>query len=211
MALSAPLLTRKRVIKVLLETTKGEKIAATSAVLVFDLDIHPTSPFEERKGSGLYRGHTVKGVLGERSGVCSFRTELRANGSGGMDAGLAVLLQACGLKKTSETYQVHSTHADDETISIDIWEDGVKKGLAGVSGNVTFEGEVGKRLFCNFEFSGVHPGRRIYKDREIQSGHGNEPCPAYGRGCSRRNRLFYDYRLRQRNLYRPGGRQDSRL
>ena len=155
MALSAPLLTRKRVIKVLLETTKGEKIAATSAVLVFDLDIHPTSPFEERKGSGLYRGHTVKGVLGERSGVCSFRTELRANGSGGMDAGLAVLLQACGLKKTSETYQVHSTHADDETISIDIWEDGVKKGLAGVSGNVTFEGEVGKRLFCNFEFSGV--------------------------------------------------------
>lgn len=155
MVLSAPLLTRKRVIKVVLESPKGSKAAGTEAILVFDLEINPTSPFEERKGSGLYRGHTVKGVHGERSGVCSFKCELRANGSGGMDAGLAILLQACGLKKTSETYQVHSTHASDETISIDVWEDGVKKGLGGASGNVTFEGDTGKRMFCNFEFSGV--------------------------------------------------------
>lgn len=155
MALSAPLLTRKRVIKVILEATKGTKLAGTQALLVFDLDIKPTAPFEERKGTGLYRGHAQTGVLGERSGTCSFSAELRGTGTSGMEVGLAILLQACGLAKTAEVYQVHSTHTNDKTISIDVWEDGVKKGLAGASGNVTFEGTDGGRMMLNFEFSGV--------------------------------------------------------
>lgn len=152
MALSAPLLTRKKVIKVALETTKGTKVAGTQALLVFDLDIHPTAPFEERKGPGLYLGHPIAGVVNELSGECSFKTELRADGSGGMEAGLAILLQACGFKKTAEVYNICSDH---KNISIDVWEDGVKKGLAGAAGKVTLEGETGKRMFCNFTFSGI--------------------------------------------------------
>ena len=155
MALSAPLLTRKRVIKVAIETVKGTKVAGTQAILVFDPEINPTAPFEERNGSGLYRGQSETGILGERSGSCSFSVEMRSTGAAAMEAGLAILLQACGLKKTVEVYQVHSAPADDKTISIDVWEDGVKKGLAGASGNVTFEGETGKRMMCNFEFTGV--------------------------------------------------------
>ena len=155
MALSAPRLRRKRVIKVALEDPRGTKVAGTQAILVFDLEINPTAPFEERKGTGLYRGHTVTGVLGERTGTCSFKAELRGNGASGMETGLAILLQACGLAKTLEVFQVHSDHTNDKTISIDVWEDGRKKGLAGCSGNVTFEGEFGKRMFCNFEFSGI--------------------------------------------------------
>ncbi len=157
MVLSAPLLTRKRVIKVEIESTKGSRngVPSPTEVLVFDLEINPTAPFEERKGSGLYRGHKETGVLGERSGVCSFSCEMRGDGSQGLDAALAILLQACGLDQTVEVYQVHSTPANDETLSIDVWEDGVKKSLLGASGNVTFEGETGKRMMCNFEFSGV--------------------------------------------------------
>jgi len=155
MVLSAPLLTRKRVIKVILEATKGTKLAGTQALLVFDLEINPTSPFEERKGTGLYRGHGQAGIHGERSGRCSFTAELRGDGSQGLEAGLAILLQACTLAKTVEVYQVHSTHTNDKTISIDVWEDGVKKGLAGASGTVTFAGVTGKRMMLNFEFSGV--------------------------------------------------------
>ena len=154
MALSAPLLTRKRVISVKLESTKGEQIATDQAILVFDLAINPTSPFEPRKGTGLYRGDNEIGVLGEGSGACSFTCEMRGSGSSGMEPGLAILLQACGLKKTLEVYQVHSTHSNDETITIDVWEDGVKKSLVGCSGNVTFDGETGKRMMCNFEFIG---------------------------------------------------------
>ena len=155
MALSAPLLARKRVIKVKIEAEKGTKIAGDQALLVFDLDIKPTAPWEERKGTGLWRGHANKGVLGERSGTCSFKVELRGTGSHGLEAGLAILLQACGFKKTSESYGMHSTHSDDKTISIDVWEDGVKKGLAAASGEVSFEGEAGKRMMLNFEFSGI--------------------------------------------------------
>lgn len=155
MALSAPLLTRKRVIKVALEDPMGTKVAGTQAVFCFDLDINSTAPFNERKGTGLYRGQTEQGTLGALSGHCSFKAELRGNGSSGMDAALAILLQACGFVKSVETYTLHSTHANDKTISIDVWEDGKKKGLAGVSGNVTFEGEAGERMFCNFEFDGI--------------------------------------------------------
>lgn len=155
MALSAPLLTRKHVIKVILEAEKGTKLAGTQALLVYGLEIRPTAPFEERKGTGLYRGHAQTGVLGARSGSCSFSVELRGTGSQGMEPGVAILLQACGLAKTVEVYQVHSTHSNDKTISIDVWEDGVKKGLRGASGNVTFEGADGGRVMLNFELSGI--------------------------------------------------------
>lgn len=155
MALSAPLLWQKRLIKVALETIKGTEVAGTQDVLTEDLAINPTAPFIERPASGLYLGHAARGVIGERSGVCSFKTELKTNGAGGMEAGLAILLQACGFKKTLEVYQVHSTHSDDKTISIDAYEDGKLKTLYGASGKVTFDGEDGKPMYCNFEFSGV--------------------------------------------------------
>jgi len=155
MALSAPLITRKRVIKVVLEAEKGTKLAATQALWVEDLEIDPDGVFIERKGTGLYRGGKEKGVVDATKGICTFKAELRGNGSNGMEAALAILLQACGLKKTSEVYQVHSTHTDDKTISIDVWEDGVKKCLSGVSGNVVFEGEEDGRMICNFTLRGI--------------------------------------------------------
>ena len=155
MALSAPLLRQKRLIKVAIETTKGTEVAGTQAILTEDLAINPTAPFIERPASGLYLGHAAKGVIGERSGVCSFKAELKTNGTTGLDAGLAILLQACKLAKTAEVYQVHSTHSNDKTISIDAYEDGKLKTLYGASGKVTFEGEVGGPMYCNFEFSGV--------------------------------------------------------
>jgi len=155
MALSAPLLTRKKVIKVLAETDKGAKVAATSAILAFDHDINSTAPFEERKGTGLYRGHERIGSLGALSGSCKFKTELRGNGSTGMDTGLAILLQGAGLAKTSESYQVHSAHSADKTLSIDVWEDGLKKGLRGASSDLTISGENGGKVMCDFDFQGI--------------------------------------------------------
>lgn len=149
-------LRRKRVIKVILEAEKGTKLAATQAILVYDLEINPTAEFIKRMGSGLYRGNTVPGTLGANSGVCSFSVELRGTDAAGMEAGLAILLQGCGLKKTLEVYQVHSTPADDKTISIDVWEDGKKKGLAGAMGTVRFENEdTGGRMMVYFEFFGI--------------------------------------------------------
>jgi len=155
MALSAPLLTRKKTLMVKIESGKGTYAAGDQAILAFDLAINPTAPFEERRGTGIYRGVSNAGFHGLKTGTCSFTTELRGTGSGGMEAGLAILLQACGLKKTSEVYQVQSTHTADSTISIDVWEDGVVKSLGGASGNVVFEGEAGNRMMCRFDFTGI--------------------------------------------------------
>jgi len=155
MALSAPRLKRKRVIKVKLETDKGTKVSADQAIFVLDPEIQLTSPVEERPGTGLYRGHSAKGVHGEASGVCRFGCELRGSGASGLEPGLAILLQAAGFKKTAETYNLHSAESDDKCISLDYWEDGKKKGLAGAVASVTFEGDTGKKMMCNFELNGI--------------------------------------------------------
>ena len=149
-----PLLARKRVINVKLEAEKGTYLAGNQPLLVYDLEMNPTADYTERRGTGLYRGNEFTGILGAMSGVCSFKCEMRSAGAAAMEAGLAILLQACGLKKTLEVYQVHRTHTNDETITIDVSEDGVFKSLAGCSGNVTFEAEAGCAMMCNFEFHG---------------------------------------------------------
>lgn len=150
----APLLTRKTVIKVKLESNKGTKVDADQALLVFDLEIKPTAPYEVRRGTGLYLGHNTTGILGELSGSCAFKTELRSNGSAGMENGLAILFQAAGLVKSSETYSQHSSPTNQKTISIDVWQDGVKFGLAGAMGTCKITGDIGKRMLCEFEFFG---------------------------------------------------------
>jgi hypothetical protein len=155
MALSAPLLTRKRVIKVSLETTKGSVVTPATDVLVFDLQINPTSPFEQRKGSGLFLGAGSPGVLAERSGQCTFKAELLGNGSHGLDAGLAILLQAANFAKSSETYQNTSSVSSQKCISIGVSEDGVFKELIGAMGEVSFDGTAGGRVILSFDFKGI--------------------------------------------------------
>lgn len=194
------MLTRKRVMKVALETTSGTKVDGTAACLVEDLEIKQTAPFQARLGAGVYLGKNAPGVLGERSGVCSFKVELRssaavtftmakaqykelalgdreglqiydaqvdlnnssgndfltiAKGAGTLGSGLDELFKAAGFVLASTTYSPHSVQADQKTLSIDVWEDGVKKGLAGAQGKMTVEVETGKRVMLKFEFSGI--------------------------------------------------------
>jgi len=155
MTLSAPRATRKTVIKVKIETNKGTKVEADQALIVDDLEILPVIPYEPRNGTGLYLGNERAGTLGARAGKCTFKTELRGNGSSGLDAGVAILLQACGLVKSSEAYAMHSVIANQKTISIDVWDDGKKKGLAGASGEWGLDFENGGRVMLSFEFSGI--------------------------------------------------------
>jgi len=194
------MLSRKRCIKVTLENPSGTKVAGATACLVEDLEIKPTAPFQERKGSGLFLGNNAPGVLGERTGTCSFSMELRSSaavtftmakvqykeiaggdrdglmihdisgvlnnssgndwltinkGAGTLGSGIDECLKAAGFVLNSTTYSPHSVQADQKTLSIDVWEDGVKKGLAGAQGKCTVEVETGKRVMLKFEFSGI--------------------------------------------------------
>ncbi|MBN1377858.1 MAG: hypothetical protein JXA04_01330 [Gammaproteobacteria bacterium] len=152
-----PLFKKISVIKVSLEATKGTKVAGTSAITVYDMsNVKDTSPYEERNGTGVSRGNSCKGSHGQRSGELTFKMDLRGNGSGGLDAGQAIILQACGLKKTLEVYQVHASHPDDKTISVDVWLGGKKKGLAGAMGNIVFDGVVGDSLVATVTLTGIY-------------------------------------------------------
>ncbi len=149
-----PLLSRKHVIKVKIETDKGTKVAADQALLVMDLDIKNNAEFEPRKGSGLFLGPTVAGVLGAQIGTCTFKVEMRSNGSAALEPGIAILFQAGGLKDATG-YKPVSAVTDQKTISIDVWKDGKKYGLAGAMGKLKIEGDSGKIGYLTCEFSGI--------------------------------------------------------
>lgn len=149
------LLWQKRIIKVKAESVKGTQVEADQAIQTENLLINPTSEAIERAATGLYVGHAAPSVIGAYSGICTFATEMRSNGSTGLEAGLAILLQGSGFSKSTETYSMHSTPANQTCLSVDAWEDGKKKRLYGCMGRVVFEGNVGERFMCNFEYEGV--------------------------------------------------------
>jgi len=150
------LLTRKKVVQVKLEATKGTaETTGFTDVLVFDPEIRPTAPFEPRRGSGNYLGNAVAGIVGERTGTFTCSAELRGNGTDGMDEGLAILLQGCGLKNSSETYAPSSDVSDHKSVTIRVYEDGICKTIYGAMGNVTLESASARRIICNFDFQGI--------------------------------------------------------
>lgn len=152
------MLTRLKVLTVQVETEKGTALDSSAiSILTEDLSINPSTEFTSRKGHGLYTGYNEKGVLGLFTGTCSFRTELRGNGTTGFHAGIAALLQGCGLKQSSLVYTLPTTSvADQKTVTLTVYEDGLKKQLFGSMGTCTIEGSTGERVFLNFEFQGCY-------------------------------------------------------
>lgn len=155
MALSAPRLTRKRVLHITTEAAKGTWLDATTDVLVFDLVMNPVDPFVERKGTGKVLGHTSAGVLeGTAKGECSFKAELRGDGSQGLDPALVKLLQACGIEQTVEVYTPTSVYATQKTLSMSCFVDGKEKAMSGCMGDCSIS-SVGGQIILDFSFEGV--------------------------------------------------------
>ena len=150
-----PLVRKITVIKVAMETVKGTKVAGTLVATVTEAKIKDTSGYEKRPGSGKYLGNTLGGTRGPTTGDCSFTAELLCTGLTALEPTIAALIQACAFKKTSEVYNSNSVYSDAKTLSVDMWIDGKKKGLAGASGTVTLEGEAGKVANLKFEFKGI--------------------------------------------------------
>jgi len=150
------MLERLRVIKVKLEAVKGTYLAGDQALLVFDLDCNAATEHDDRLGDGKFLGFNNVGVHGNEIGRCRFRTELRGNGSTGLEAGVGILLQACGYKLATATYTLPtSSVTNQKTISIDVFEDGKLKSLAGCMGTCQIEAAIpGKAVYLTCEFFG---------------------------------------------------------
>lgn len=149
------MLTEVGALMVIIESPAGTEGVTNQPVYAEDLVINPTGAFVERPGRGAFHGPEFTGVIGGRSGKCTFTTELRVDGSQGLDAGLAILLQACNYVQTLEVY-TNAAIATQKTITIEVWQDGVLKVLYGAAGTFTYEYEANKRVLFKFDFSGLY-------------------------------------------------------
>jgi len=150
------LLSRRKIVKVALETVaKGTAAVTTTYILAFDAEMKPAGDWIQRQPGSKFLGN-IAGMPGNLGATCTFRAELRGNGaSANFDAGVAACLQGCGLKLATATYTPDSDIADQQTISIDLYEDGLLKQMIGAMGTVRFSGVFGQQMFAEFEFSGV--------------------------------------------------------
>jgi hypothetical protein len=157
MPVTGPMVTRRRIVQVKLETDRGTAVTPDLPILAFDPRIEARAPFIGRRPADGASGGQTQGLLGERVGTVSLRVELRGNGNAvtpNFDAAIAALLQCCGFKLDTGVYKPTGP-ADQKTCTITIHEDGLLKKLHGCAGNVTFEGEWGKPCYASFEMSGV--------------------------------------------------------
>ena len=152
------MLSRLKILTVQLEDVMGVAETDTPiSLLTEELAMNPSSEFTSRMGHGKYTGYNEKGVLGLLTGTCSFKTELRGNGTTGVHAGIAALWQACGAKQSTLVYTLPTTAlTDQKTVTLNVYEDGLKKTLYGAMGTCTLEGSTGERIFLNFEFQGCY-------------------------------------------------------
>lgn len=148
------LLSRKKTLRTISESPKGTAGTSNIEVMAYDLKMAPDTEFIARRPGGSFLGNTAPGVLGMRTGTCSFRSEMRGTGSDTMDPGIANLLLGCGFAASSQTYTLSSSLATQKSLTLIAWEDGKKKILSGCMGNLKLSGEVGKTIDCNFEFKG---------------------------------------------------------
>ncbi len=149
-------LGRRRLVRVALETTAGTaESPTTQLILAYDPVINRENTFQERQYASQYGGRQA-GQMAEPTGTCSFRTELRSDGTDALDAGLAMLLNACGMKLTGSVFAPRTDiPSADCTVTLDVFEDGVRKRIHGAAGTFTLTGEAGKAVFVEFEFSGI--------------------------------------------------------
>ena len=137
----------------------GERIGTCS----FKCELRSTAAVTLTMPKAQYRELTP----GDRDGLMIYEATAQLNNNSGSDwlsiavaagtlgSGLDEVLKACGFALTSTTYAPAATLAAQKTVSIDVWEDGVKKGLAGAMGTLTLEIETGKRVMLNVELSGI--------------------------------------------------------
>lgn len=152
------LLSRVRVLAAKIETTPGtiETLAAADAVFnVFNPVIQPTIAFQQRQGQGAFS--SLPGVPGARGGTVTFATEIMGTGGGAIPAWASTFLPACGWVAAAQVYSPSSAApgASVKTLSIGVYEQGVRKTLRGAVGDFEIVLAAGQIGVVNWTFTGI--------------------------------------------------------
>jgi hypothetical protein len=158
-----PLLKRVRVLAAKHETTLGTAISVGTADATFnayDIDIQGNLEFNERMQQGSMS--MLSGTIGKRPGTLSFKTGLSGNGAAASPGWLDTLLPAVGMIEATDTFSPTSTAPATtsgtgvaHTVTIAVYENGVKKSLAGAMGNLKINATAGQHVELEWTFTGV--------------------------------------------------------
>lgn len=158
MALAAqPRVRRKKVLGFVAESAPGTSglgsLTTANSVVVSDIlaELVNVTADGERRPMGHYHGE-IPAIPGPYLGTLSFSISHRHGD------GLLTLLTGCGFWNDSGTYKPSTffTGASARSaLSFYVWEDGIRKGLVGAQGTVTFSWSPGQGLTGRWSFMGV--------------------------------------------------------
>jgi len=151
------LLSRRTVLAAKIETTPGtaESLSGTDGAMnVFDATIQPTGEFLKRVGQGHFG--QMAGYVGIESGTATFKTELMGDGSGGVPLWASTFFPAIGLTASAGVFtpKTEWVGANVKTVTIGVYENGVRKRIAGAMGTAKLVAEVGKAPMLEWTFMG---------------------------------------------------------
>lgn len=152
-----PLLKRIQTIAAAVETTIGtaESLTATEGVFnAYDIQIQANIDSSERQAQGSF--NYLSAVTGPRGGTMSFKTDLAWDGTA-LPNWATVLFPACGFVVSTQTYYPTSEApgSNVKTATVAVFEDGLKKTLAGAVGTFKIVCPSGGIAMIEWEFQGV--------------------------------------------------------
>jgi hypothetical protein len=154
-----PLISRKRVLGIDIETTAGtaETLDGTDAVFnAYNIDIALDQELQEREAEG---GEYAASATAGQSATMTFTTDLRYNGTD-VPIWATRLLPCCGWVNSSGTFtpRLDGPGSAVKTATLTLWVDGKQETIYGAMGNFEIVFPSRRTAFINWTFQGIYAG-----------------------------------------------------
>lgn len=152
------MLRKKRVLAAKIETTIGtaETLAGADAAMnVYDPVIQANVEMIDRPRQASFGG--LPKIPGLRTGTATFRTEVYGDGAGGVPLWASTLLPACGFVNSGGVFspKTESPGTNVKTVTIGVYQDGMKKVLSGAVGTAVLNYVTGQPVSIDWTFQGI--------------------------------------------------------
>jgi len=151
-----PLITRQKVVAVKVEGTEGtaESLANANGVMnCYNAQFTPDLPVFDRPSQGTYDA-PLNSIQSTRAGNISFDFDLLGSNSAAPYWFSNVLVQ-CGFSVSSLTATANGSE-NTSTSTVAIYQDGIRKQIAGAMGNLSIPFTVGEPLQGSVDFRGKY-------------------------------------------------------
>jgi hypothetical protein len=154
MAVDTPKLDRVKLLAAKIETTTGtaESLTASDATfIILNPVMTPDDPMNEREYPADLG--QLASVPGGRSAKCTFDVELMGSGATGVPAWASTFLPACNWSEDTGTFGYTRSGT---TLTIALYEDGLKRTMSGCRGTFKISLKSGEPAKVSFEFTGKY-------------------------------------------------------